>query len=271
MLHTQLSNTTNVFDPERDDLFSFVASVMYATTYAECCEWKDNKPYPEGKKRRDRAKQFLVPIVAECGGISVDIVNDYDFSGYVTKYNILCSDGRTIMPGAFKNCDGKVIPLVDYDYSCFNTLDNVLGHILLENREDGVYGYGIFHNSQRAKTYQQLVEDELINGLGIYANQLKANDKCVIYGVIQSVALCPCPANPQAKIDIVNRRSKKYEERPQGEWLAREDMDYLDKNKVVHNHFECNKCGFIHDFIDGHTSQYNFCPSCGAEMRGERR
>ena len=58
-------------------------------------------------------------------------------------------------------------------------------------------------------------------------------------------------------------------QRPQGEWIAREDMDYLDENKVVHNHFQCNKCGFIHDFIDGHTSQYNFCPDCGADMRGK--
>ena len=57
-------------------------------------------------------------------------------------------------------------------------------------------------------------------------------------------------------------------ERPQGEWIAREDMDYLDENKVVHNHFQCKKCGLIHDFIDGHTSQYNFCPNCGADMRG---
>lgn len=55
--------------------------------------------------------------------------------------------------------------------------------------------------------------------------------------------------------------------RPHGEWVAREDMDYLDENKVVHNHFECKKCGFIHDFIDGHTAQYNFCPNCGADMR----
>ena len=70
MLHTQLSDTTNAFNPEHDDLYSFVASVMYDTTYAECCEWKDNKPYPKGKERRDKAKQFLLPIVAECGGIS---------------------------------------------------------------------------------------------------------------------------------------------------------------------------------------------------------
>lgn len=56
-------------------------------------------------------------------------------------------------------------------------------------------------------------------------------------------------------------------EKRQGEWIAREDMDYLDENKVVHNHFQCNKCGLVHDFIDGHTSQYNFCPQCGADMR----
>lgn len=63
---------------------------------------------------------------------------------------------------------------------------------------------------------------------------------------------------------------KALSERPQGEWITREDMDYLDENKVVHNHFQCNKCGFIHDFIDGHTSQYNFCPNCGKDMRGEK-
>lgn len=60
---------------------------------------------------------------------------------------------------------------------------------------------------------------------------------------------------------------KALEEKPTGEWIAREDMDYLDENKVEHKHFECNKCGLIHDFIDGHTSSYNFCPNCGAKMK----
>ena len=60
---------------------------------------------------------------------------------------------------------------------------------------------------------------------------------------------------------------KGKEERPQGEWIAREDFDFLDENKVRHNHFMCEKCGFIHDFIDGHTSQYNFCPQCGADLK----
>jgi len=59
--------------------------------------------------------------------------------------------------------------------------------------------------------------------------------------------------------------------RLRGKWIEREDMDYLDENKVIHKHFECNKCGLIHDFIDGHTSQYNFCPNCGADIRGEER
>ena len=81
----------------------------------------------------------------------------------------------------------------------------------------------------------------------------------------------------EAVINIVNQvidevAFEKNEVMPQEqlsdvEWIAREDMDYLDENKVVHKHFECNKCGFIHDFIDGHTSQYNFCPECGADMR----
>lgn len=51
-----------------------------------------------------------------------------------------------------------------------------------------------------------------------------------------------------------------------GEWIHREDFDYMDMNEVEHNHFMCNKCGFIHDFLDGHTSQYNYCPNCGAKM-----
>ena len=60
--------------------------------------------------------------------------------------------------------------------------------------------------------------------------------------------------------DLVN-------ERPKGKWIHREDMDYLDENKVNHIHFMCEKCEFVHDFIDGHTAQYNFCPNCGAKMR----
>ena len=136
-------------------------------------------------------------------------MDDYDFGGYVTKYNILCSDGRTIMPGAFKNCDRMVVPLID---SPFFTIDTTAGYVLLENREDGVYGYGIFNDSPLGRMYKQKVEDGLIKELGIYANHLTQNDKCVTYGVIRGVMLCICSANPQAKIDIINKRSKETEE-----------------------------------------------------------
>ena len=67
------------------------------------------------------------------------------------------------------------------------------------------------------------------------------------------------------------KNGKPYEERPQGEWVAREDMDYVDENGITNNHFMCKDCGFIHNFIDGHTSQYNFCPNCGADMRGKEK
>ena len=69
----------------------------------------------------------------------------------------------------------------------------------------------------------------------------------------------------ELKAEMQKAKLALFEERPQGEWIAREDFDFLDENKVRHNHFMCEKCGFIHDFIDGHTSQYNFCPQCGAD------
>ena len=72
----------------------------------------------------------------------------------------------------------------------------------------------------------------------------------------------------ELKAEMQKAKLALFEERPQGEWIAREDFDFLDENKVRHNHFMCEKCGFIHDFIDGHTSQYNFCPQCGADLKG---
>lgn len=74
-----------------------------------------------------------------------------------------------------------------------------------------------------------------------------------------------------AKAEALDLAIKALEERPKGKWIAREDMDYLDENKVTHNHFMCDKCGLVHDFIDGHTAQYNFCPNCGADMKSNER
>lgn len=133
---------------------------------------------------------------------------NFDFSGYVTKYNVLCSDGRTIAPEAFKDCDGKVIPLVS-NLSAL-TIDSVIGSISLQHRSDGVYGYGRFNNSQLAKAYHKLVESRAIGDLCIYANKLKEKDHIVTFGVIRAVSITPNGngANPEAYIDCVINQNK---------------------------------------------------------------
>lgn len=130
---------------------------------------------------------------------------NYDFSGYVTKYNILCSDGRTIAPEAFKDDDKKVVPLV----STFNRPlpDVVIGSITLQHRFNGVYGYGQFNDSQLAKTYRGLVESLAIGDLCIYANKLKEKDHIVTFGVIRSVSIDSKGANPEAYIDCIINQS----------------------------------------------------------------
>lgn len=137
---------------------------------------------------------------------------NYDFSGYVTKYNVLCSDGRTIAPEAFKDCDEKVIPLV----SNLNALqpDSVIGSITLQHRLDGVYGYGRFNNSPLAKTYQKLIESHAIGDLCIYANKLKEKDHIVTFGVIRAVSITPSGngANPEAYIDCVINQNKEADD-----------------------------------------------------------
>ena len=124
-----------------------------------------------------------------------------DFSGYATKNNIRCSDGRTIMHNAFAEQDGDVVPLVwQHDH---NSPDNVLGHALLENRDDGVYCYGVFNDTPTAKQARELVSHGDINSLSIYANHLSQNGGNVEHGVIREVSLVLAGANPGAMIDNV--------------------------------------------------------------------
>ena len=124
-----------------------------------------------------------------------------DFSGYATKNNIRCSDGRTIMHNAFAEQDGDVVPLVwQHDH---NSPDNVLGHALLENRDDGVYCYGVFNDTPTAKQAKELVSHGDINSLSIYANHLSQNGGNVEHGVIREVSLVLAGANPGAMIDNV--------------------------------------------------------------------
>lgn len=123
----------------------------------------------------------------------------YDFSGYATKNDLRCSDGRTIRKNAFKDCDGKQVPLVWQHQH--NEVRNVLGHALLENREDGVYCYGTFNNSEEGQDAKLRVQNGDITHMSIYANQLTQDHGNVLHGVIREVSLVLAGANPGALID----------------------------------------------------------------------
>jgi HK97 family phage prohead protease len=124
----------------------------------------------------------------------------YDFGGYATKNDLRCSDGRTIRKDAFKDNDGQTVPLV-WQHS-HNDPENVIGHALLENREDGVYCYGSFNSTSKAATAKALVEHGDITALSIYANKLKQQGGDVLHGVIREVSLVLAGANPGASIDF---------------------------------------------------------------------
>lgn len=125
---------------------------------------------------------------------------NYDFSGYATKNDLKCSDGRTIRKDAFKDNDGQTVPLV-WQHG-HNDPENVIGHALLENREDGVYCYGSFNDTSKAATAKALVEHGDITALSIYANKLKQQGGDVLHGIIREVSLVLAGANPGASIDF---------------------------------------------------------------------
>lgn len=125
----------------------------------------------------------------------------YDFSGYGTKYNIKCTDGRTIRNNAFKHQDGSTVPLVWAHQR--NDPDNVIGKVLLEHHDEGVYCYASFNNTSKAQTSKALVEHGDITHLSIFANQLMEKSKNVMHGEIREVSLVLAGANPGALIDDV--------------------------------------------------------------------
>ena len=134
----------------------------------------------------------------------------YDFSGYATRNNVKCSDGRIIMRDAFKDNDHKNVPLVwQHDHM---SPDNVLGHAMLENREDGVYAYGCFNDTPSGLNAKELVKNGDVRALSIYANKLKQNGANVIHGAIREVSLVLAGANPGAYIDTVMVHSDGDEE-----------------------------------------------------------
>ena len=125
----------------------------------------------------------------------------FDFSGWATRNNVKCSDGRTIRKDAFKHNDGQTVPLVwNHNHT---DADNVLGHALLENRDEGVYAYCSFNDTDQGRNAKELVKHGDICSLSIYANQLKQNGGDVIHGAIREVSLVLAGANPGAKIENV--------------------------------------------------------------------
>lgn len=126
---------------------------------------------------------------------------DYHFGGWATRNNLLCSDGRTIMKDAFKVNDGQTVPLV-WNHQ-HNDSHNVLGHALLENRDEGVYAYCEFNDTESGQNAKLLVEHGDVSALSIFANNLKQQGTNVLHGIIREVSLVLAGANPGAFIDSV--------------------------------------------------------------------
>lgn len=125
----------------------------------------------------------------------------YDFSGWATRNDLLCGDGRTIRKDAFKGNDGEKVPLF-WNHN-HNDPEDVLGHALLENREEGVYAYCEFNDTNKGKHAKEAVKHGDIRSLSIYANKLVQSGGDVIHGIIREVSLVPAGANPGAFIDVV--------------------------------------------------------------------
>ena len=125
----------------------------------------------------------------------------FDFCGWATRNNRKCSDGRTIIKDAFKENDGQTVPLV-WNHQ-HNDPYNVLGHALLENRDDGVYAYCAFNDTEQGQNAKMLVNHGDIVSLSIYANQLRQNGGNVLHGMIREVSLVLAGANPGAYIENI--------------------------------------------------------------------
>lgn len=150
----------------------------------------------------------------------------YDFSGWATRNDLLCADGRTIRKDAFRDNDGQTVPLV---WNHTHEPDHILGHALLENREDGVYAYCTFNNSESGQAAREAVKHGDVKSLSIYANKLKQSGKDVLHGMIREVSLVMAGANPGAFIDFVMAHGEDTEE---GFYAG------YDENIVVHYYAE---------------------------------
>ena len=128
-------------------------------------------------------------------------MEDYDFSGWATRNDLLCGDGRTIRKNAFKDNDGDTVPVI-WNHDHVNQ-DAVLGHALLENRDEGVYAYVKLNDTEQGQMAKKLVQHGDVRSLSIYANKLKQIGNDVIHGSIRELSLVLAGANPGASIDFV--------------------------------------------------------------------
>ena len=137
-------------------------------------------------------------------------MENYDFSGWATRNDLKCSDGRVIRAGAFKHCDGMEVPLV-WNHQ-HNNPENILGKALLHNMDQGVYAYCTFNDSESGQQAKILVQHGDVKALSIYANQLQQKGCDVLHGAIREVSLVLAGANPGAFIDSVIKHGEESEE-----------------------------------------------------------
>lgn len=183
----------------------------------------------------------------------------YDFSGYATRNNIKCSDGRVIMRDAFKDNDHKKVPLVwQHDHM---SPDNVLGHAMLENREDGVYAYGCFNDTPSGLNAKELVKNGDVRALSIYANKLKQDGANVIHGAIREVSLVLAGANPGAYIDTVMVHSDGDEETEDAEICFN-----LNSNPVIYHSDEADDGDDSNDKSDDSIAHADKIDEKGKDM-----
>lgn len=168
----------------------------------------------------------------------------FHFSGYATKFNVKCTDGRTIKPGAFAHNDGQLVPLV-WQHG-HNSPVNVIGHAKLECRDDGVYAYGTFNETETGEHCKELVKHGDVKALSIFANQLKEKLLVVSHGVIKELSLVLAGANPEAFIDYVT--------------IAHgDDLEVSESEAIIYTDFDdvelSHKEGEIEDKVDEDDSE----------------
>lgn len=158
-------------------------------------------------------------------------VTGYDFCGWATKNNLKCADGRVIRHGAFVTNDGTKVPLV-WNHQ-HNSSDSVLGHAILENRDDGVYAYGFFNNTKQGQDAKEQVRHGDVTAMSIWANNLQQAGSDVLHGVIREVSLVLSGANPGAFIESIAHSNEPMEDwEEEGIFYTGEDL-IIEHNEPV--------------------------------------